>query len=85
MRQIAIYGKVEIGKPTTTQNIAAALSTFGKEIVQIGCDPKANSAKILMNGKKQPSVLDTLRKEGDVQIQMNKRVDPMYTNRRLQP
>ena len=68
MRQVAIYGKGGIGKSTTTQNLTAALSTMGKKIMQIGCDPKADSVKFLMNGKKQPSVLDTLRKEGDVQL-----------------
>jgi nitrogenase iron protein NifH len=56
MRQIAIYSKGDIDKSTTTQNLTAALST----IMQVGCDPKANSVKFLMNGKKQPSVLDTL-------------------------
>ena len=69
MRQVAIYGKGGIGKSTTTQNLTAALSTMGKKIMQIGCDPKADSVKFLMNGKKQPSVLDTLRKEGDVQLE----------------
>ena len=69
MRQIAIYGKGGIGKSTTTQNLTAALSTMDKKIMQIGCDPKADSVKFLMNGKKQPSVLDTLRKEGDVKLE----------------
>jgi len=69
MRQVAIYGKGGIGKSTTTQNLTAALSTMGKKIMQIGCDPKADSVKFLMNGKKQPSVLDTLRKEGEVQLE----------------
>ena len=52
MRQIAIYGKGGIGKSTTTQNLTAALSTMGKKIMQIGCDPKADSVKMLMNGKR---------------------------------
>lgn len=68
MRQVAIYGKGGIGKSTTTQNLTAALSTMGKKIMQIGCDPKADSVKFLMNGKKQPFVLDTLRKEGEVEL-----------------
>lgn len=68
MRQIAIYGKGGIGKSTTTQNLTAALSTMGKKIMQIGCDPKADSVKMLMNGKRQPTVLDTLRKEGEVEL-----------------
>src|SRR5512138_747801 len=69
MRQVAIYGKGGIGKSTTTQNLTAALSTMGKKVMQIGCDPKADSVKFLMNGRKQPSVLDTLRKEGEVQLE----------------
>ena len=62
MKQIVIYGKCGIDKSTTTQNLTAALSTMNKKIMQIGCDPKADSVKFLMNGKKQPSVLDTFRK-----------------------
>ena len=50
MRQIAIYGKGGIGKSTTTQNLTAALSTMCKKIMQIGCDPMADSVKMLMNG-----------------------------------
>ena len=68
MRQIAIYGKGGIGKPTTTQNLTAALAAMDKKILQIGCDPKADSIRMLMGGKRQPSVLDTLRKEGEVNL-----------------
>lgn len=68
MRQIAIYGKGGIGKSTTTQNLTAALSTMDKKILQIGCDPKADSVRMLVGGKRQPSVLDTLRKDDDVQL-----------------
>lgn len=69
MRQIAIYGKGGIGKSTTTQNLTAALAFLGKKIMQIGCDPKADSTRMLMGGKRQHSVLDTLREEGDVKIE----------------
>jgi nitrogenase iron protein NifH len=68
MRQIAIYGKGGIGKSTTTQNLTAALAVLGEKILQIGCDPKADSIRMLMGGKRQPSVLDTLRKEGEVNL-----------------
>ena len=64
MRQIAIYGKGGIGKSTTTQNLTAALSTMGKKVLQIGCDPKSDSTKMLMGGERQPTVLDTLREVG---------------------
>jgi len=68
VRQIAIYGKGGIGKSTTTQNLTAALSTMGKKIMQIGCDPKADSVKMLIGGRRQQTVLDTLRKEGEVTL-----------------
>lgn len=69
MRQVAIYGKGGIGKSTTTQNLTAALSAMGKRILQIGCDPKADSTRMLMGGKRQPTVLDTLREEGEVSLE----------------
>lgn len=69
MRQIAIYGKGGIGKSTTTQNLTAALAVSGKKIMQIGCDPKADSTRMLMGGKRQHSVLDTLREEGEVNLE----------------
>nr|WP_026486054.1 Ni-sirohydrochlorin a,c-diamide reductive cyclase ATP-dependent reductase subunit [Caldanaerobius polysaccharolyticus] len=68
MRQIAIYGKGGIGKSTTTQNLTAALSVMGKKVMQIGCDPKADSTRMLIGGKRQHSVLDTLRETGDVKL-----------------
>jgi nitrogenase iron protein NifH len=64
MRQVAIYGKGGIGKSTTTQNLTAALSKMGKHLMQIGCDPKADSTRMLVGGKRQVTVLDTLREVG---------------------
>ncbi|AEE16650.1 AAA family ATPase [Treponema brennaborense] len=61
MIKIAIYGKGGIGKSTTTANLSAALSGMGYTVMQIGCDPKADSVKTLMGGVKIPSVLDRLR------------------------
>jgi nitrogenase iron protein NifH len=65
MRQIAIYGKGGIGKSTTTQNIVAALSESGQKVMVVGCDPKADSTRLLLHGLCQKTVLDTLRDEGD--------------------
>jgi len=45
MRQIAMYGKGGIGKSTTTQNLTATLADMGNKIMQIGCDPKADSTR----------------------------------------
>jgi nitrogenase iron protein len=65
MRKIAIYGKGGIGKSTTTQNTVAALAEMGKHMMVVGCDPKADSTRLLLNGLAQQTVLDTLRNEGD--------------------
>ncbi len=65
MRQVAIYGKGGIGKSTTTQNTVAALSEAGNKIMVVGCDPKADSTRLLLHGLAQKTVLDTLRDEGD--------------------
>ena len=64
-RSIAIYGKGGIGKSTTTQNTVAALAEMGKKIMVVGCDPKADSTRLLLGGLAQKTVLDTLRDEGD--------------------
>ena len=66
MRQVAIYGKGGIGKSTTTQNLTAGLVELGKKIMVVGCDPKADSTRLLLNGLAQRTVLDTLREEGEV-------------------
>lgn len=65
MRQVAIYGKGGIGKSTTTQNTVAALAESGKKVLVVGCDPKADSTRLLLHGLHQKTVLDTLREEGD--------------------
>ena len=65
MRKIAIYGKGGIGKSTTTQNTVAALAEMGLKVMVVGCDPKADSTRLLMGGMSQKTVLDTLREEGE--------------------
>ncbi len=62
---MAIYGKGGIGKSTTTSNLSAALADKGLQVMQIGCDPKADSTKNLMGGVKIPTVLDQLKEKGD--------------------
>ncbi|HLC15967.1 MAG TPA: nitrogenase iron protein [Thermodesulfovibrionia bacterium] len=70
MRKVAIYGKGGIGKSTTTQNTVAGLAEMGKKVMVVGCDPKADSTRLLLGGLAQKSVLDTLREEGeDVEIE----------------
>ncbi len=65
MRKVAIYGKGGIGKSTTTQNTVAGLAEMEKKVMVVGCDPKADSTRLLLGGLAQKSVLDTLREEGE--------------------
>jgi len=65
MLKIAIYGKGGIGKSTTVSNLSAALADSGYRVMQIGCDPKADSTKCLVGGKRIPTVLDKMREKGD--------------------
>src|SRR5208337_4397041 len=65
MRKIAIYGKGGIGKSTTTQNTVAGLAEMGRKVMVVGCDPKADSTRLLLGGLSQKTVLDTLRTEGE--------------------
>ena len=65
LRQIAIYGKGGIGKSTTTQNLTAGLTEHGKKVMVVGCDPKADSTRLLLGGLAQKTVLDTIREEGE--------------------
>jgi nitrogenase iron protein NifH len=70
MRKIAIYGKGGIGKSTTTQNTVAGLAEMGRRVMVVGCDPKADSTRLLLGGLSQNTVLDTLRAEGeDVELE----------------
>jgi len=64
-RKIAIYGKGGIGKSTTTQNTAAALAHFhDKKVFIHGCDPKADSTRLILGGKPQETLMDVLRDHG---------------------
>ena len=71
MRQVVIYGKGGIGKSTTTQNLTSSLAEMGKEIMVVGCDPKADSTRMLLGGMDQQTVLDTLREEGQEDIELD--------------
>ncbi len=67
MRQIAVYGKGGIGKSTTTQNTVAALAEAGYKVMIIGCDPKADSTRLILNQKAQSTVMDLARERGTVE------------------
>lgn len=58
MIKIAVYGKGGIGKSTTVSNVAAALAEKGMTVMQIGCDPKADSTIQLRHGREMRTVLD---------------------------
>lgn len=59
--KIAIYGKGGIGKSTVTSNLAAAFAVLGKRVIQIGCDPKADSTINLLGGDGVTPVMNYMR------------------------
>ena len=61
MIKIAVYGKGGIGKSTTVSNVSAALADMGYKVMQIGCDPKADSTSSLHGGSGMTTVLDLVR------------------------
>lgn len=67
MRRIAVYGKGGIGKSTTVGNVSAALAESGLKVMQIGCDPKADSTRALTGGR-IPTVLDVMRDDPDAEL-----------------
>ncbi len=66
MYRLALYGKGGIGKSTTACNLAAALAQAGHAVMQVGCDPKADSTRLLTGGRTLPTVLDRMRDGGAV-------------------
>ncbi|SFN43965.1 Mo-nitrogenase iron protein subunit NifH [Formivibrio citricus] len=67
LRQCAIYGKGGIGKSTTTQNLVAALAEAGKKVMIIGCDPKADSTRLILHAKMQNTVMQLAADAGSVE------------------
>lgn len=65
MIKIAVYGKGGIGKSTTVSNIAAALAEKGLRVMQIGCDPKADSTVLLRGKERMTTILDLVREKGN--------------------
>ncbi len=61
MMEIAIYGKGGIGKSTLSANLSAALALAGRRVLQIGCDPKHDSTRLLTHGQKPTTALDYMR------------------------
>ena len=65
MIKIAVYGKGGIGKSTTVSNVSAALADMGYKVMQIGCDPKADSTQALHGGQDIKTVLELVREQGN--------------------
>ena len=67
IRQCAIYGKGGIGKSTTTQNLVAGLAAEGKKIMIVGCDPKADSTRLILHAKAQNTIMEMAAEAGTVE------------------
>jgi nitrogenase iron protein NifH len=67
MRQIAFYGKGGIGKSTTQQNTMVALAELGHRVMIVGCDPKADSTRLVLHSKAQTSILSLAAEVGSVE------------------
>ena len=67
LRQCAIYGKGGIGKSTTTQNLVSALAEAGHKVMIVGCDPKADSTRLILHSKAQTSVMQLAAEAGSVE------------------
>ncbi|MBI3794346.1 MAG: nitrogenase iron protein [Nitrospinae bacterium] len=67
MRQCAIYGKGGIGKSTTTQNLVAAMAEAKQRVMIVGCDPKADSTRLILHAKSQNTVMELAAKHGSVE------------------
>lgn len=67
LRQCAIYGKGGIGKSTTTQNLVAALAEQGSNVMIVGCDPKADSTRLILHSKAQTTIMSLAAEAGSVE------------------
>ncbi|WP_455222629.1 nitrogenase iron protein [Kaarinaea lacus] len=67
LRQCAIYGKGGIGKSTTTQNLVAGLAEMGKKVMIVGCDPKADSTRLILHSKAQNTIMEMAAEAGTVE------------------
>ncbi|MBQ9032905.1 MAG: AAA family ATPase [Parasporobacterium sp.] len=65
MYRFAVYGKGGIGKSTVCSALSCAFADLGKKVLQVGCDPKADSTLYLHGGQRIPTMLDILREKRD--------------------
>ncbi|WP_409969213.1 nitrogenase component 1 [Bengtsoniella intestinalis] len=78
MKQIAIYGKGGIGKSTLSANLSASFAKLGKKTLQIGCDPKHDSTRLLLHGKRLTTVLDYIRQTNPLDYRLNHILETGY-------
>ncbi|MBN1774390.1 MAG: AAA family ATPase [Deltaproteobacteria bacterium] len=64
VRHFAVYGKGGSGKSTVTTNLAVQLARRGLRTLQIGCDPKRDSTRSLVGGRRLRTVMDLLQNVG---------------------
>src|SRR5271166_3125292 len=67
LRQCAIYGKGGIGKSTTTQNLVAAIAEAEQKVMIVGCDPKADSTRLMLHEKAQNTIMALAAEAGGVE------------------
>lgn len=80
MRQVAFYGKGGIGKSTTSQNTIAALSESMRVMI-VGCDPKADSTRLILHAKAQTTILELAAERGAVEdLELEDVLIPGYNN-----
>ena len=65
MYRFAVYGKGGIGKSTACSALSCAFTEMGRKVMQVGCDPKADSTLYLNGGERIPTMLDVLRAKRD--------------------
>ncbi len=70
MTKLAVYGKGGIGKSTMSANISVALARANKRVLQIGCDPKHDSTRLLLGGRELTTVLDYMRVTGPLDYKL---------------
>lgn len=71
MIKMAIYGKGGIGKSTTSSNLSLAFREKGFNVLQVGCDPKADSTLLLRDGKKLNTILDLIKEKGPNALELD--------------
>lgn len=70
-RQIAIYGKGGIGKSTISANLSCMWGKNQRKILQIGCDPKHDSTKLLLEGQYIEPVLEYIKRLSPVDYRLD--------------